>query len=134
VLVIGEIAMSLTLLVSTGLLLKSFWRLIHVAPGFQTDHVVTARLSLNGPAYGGYGDPKNRAKFWREFEEQVESLPGVEAVGATSELPLSGENLDNPFRIPGRIYSPSEFDDAQFRQVTPLFGGHADSSVRGPSA
>jgi putative ABC transport system permease protein len=120
-LVIVEIAMSLTLLVSAGLLLKSFWRLIHVAPGFQTDHVMTARLSLNGPANGKYGDPQNRVKFWREFEEQVRSLPGVDAVGATSELPLSGEHSDNPFRIPGRSYGPSEFDDAEVRQVTPNY-------------
>jgi putative ABC transport system permease protein len=118
-LVIGEIAISLTLLVSAGLLLKSFWKLIHVAPGFQTDHVVTARLSLNQPEYGGYGEPEKRAKFWQQFEEQVKALPGVEAVGATSELPLSGQHNDDPFHIPGRSYGPSEFDDAQFRQVTP---------------
>jgi len=120
-LVIAEIAISLTLLVSAGLLLKSFWRLVHVAPGFQTEHVVTARLSLNPPAYGKYGDPQKRAKFWRQFEEQVKALPGVEAVGATSELPLTGLHRDNPFHIPGRSYGLSEFDDAQFRQVTPGF-------------
>jgi putative ABC transport system permease protein len=118
-LVIAEIAISLTLLVSAGLLLKSFWRLVHVAPGFQTDHVVTARLSLNQPAYGKYGDPEKRARFWQQFEEQVKALPGVEAVGATSELPLTGLHSDDPFHIPGRSYGPSEFDDAQFRQVTP---------------
>ncbi len=118
-LVVAEIAISLTLLVSAGLLLKSFWRLVHVAPGFQTDHVVTARLSLNQPAYGGYGDPQRRAKFWQQFEERVKSLPGVEAVGATSELPLTGQHSDDLFHIPGRSYGPSEFDDAQFRQVTP---------------
>jgi len=92
---------------------------VHVAPGFQTDHVVTARLSLNQPAYGRYGDPQKRAKFWQRFEEQVKVLPGVEAVGATSELPLTGQHSDNPFHVPGRSYGPSEFDDAQFRQVTP---------------
>jgi predicted permease len=118
-LVVSEIAMSLTLLVSAGLLLKSFWRLIHVAPGFQTEHVVTARLSLNPPAYGPYGDPQKRGRFWRQFEDRVRVLPGVEAVGATSELPLSGQHGDNPFYIPGHSYGPSEYDDAQFRQVTP---------------
>jgi putative ABC transport system permease protein len=51
----------------------------------------------------------------------VQALPGVEAVGATSELPLSGAHSDDPFHIPGRSYGPSEFDDAQFRQVTPGF-------------
>jgi putative ABC transport system permease protein len=118
-LVVGEIAVSLTLLVSAGLLLKSFWRLIHVNPGFQTDHVVTARLSLPLSSYGRYGDPRARVQFWRQFEERAKALPGVEAVGATSELPLSGQHSDDPFHIPGRIYGPSEFDDAQLRQVTP---------------
>ena len=117
-LVIAEIAISLTLLASAGLLLKSFWRLIHVSPGFQTDHVVTAQLSLNAPAYGPYGDPERRARFWRQFEAGVGALPGVEAVGATSELPLGGTPYDNPFHIPGHTYGPSDFDDAQFRQVT----------------
>jgi hypothetical protein len=51
-LVVCEIAISLTLLVDAALLLKSFWRLIHVAPGFQTEHVVTARPSLNQPPDG----------------------------------------------------------------------------------
>jgi len=118
-LVIGEIAISLTLLVGAGLLLKSFWRLIHVSPGFQTDHVVTARLSLPLSSYGPYADPRARVQFWRQFEEHVKALPGVETVGATSELPLSGQHSDDPFHIPGHIYGPSEFDDAQFRQVTP---------------
>jgi putative ABC transport system permease protein len=118
-LVIGEIAVSLTLLVSAGLLLRSFWRLIHVSPGFETEHVVTARLSLPMSTYGGYGDPSARTRFWGQLEDRVSTLPGVEAVGATSELPLSGMHSDDPFHIPGRSYGPSEFDDAQFRQVTP---------------
>ena len=115
-LVVGEIAASLTLLVGAGLLLKSFWRLIHVNPGFQTEHVMTARL--RSPK-GGYDDPQIRVRFWQQVEEQMNSLPGVEGVGATSVLPLSGEHSDNPFHIPGRSYRPSEFDDAEFRQVTP---------------
>lgn len=118
-LVIGEIALSLTLLVSAGLLVRSFWQLIHVSPGFETDHVVTARLSLPTSTYGGYGDPAARARFWRQLEARIATLPGVEAVGATSELPLSGMHSDDPFHISGRSYGPSEFDDAQIRPVTP---------------
>lgn len=118
-LVVSEIAMSLTLLAGAGLLLKSFWRLIHVSPGFATDHAVTARLSLPLSTYGGYGAPRARVQFWRQFEERVKTLPGIEAVAATSELPLSGQHSDNPFHIPGRTYGLSEFDDAQLRHVTP---------------
>jgi putative ABC transport system permease protein len=116
VLVGGEIAVSLTLLVGAGLLIKSFWLLIHVNPGFQTQHVLTARLSLNGPSYW---DPPHRVRFWQQLEERIANLPGVEAVGATSELPLTGEHSDGPFKIPCHTYGPSEFDDAFFRQVTP---------------
>src|SRR6185437_1602473 len=97
-LVIGEIAISLTLLASAGLLLKSFWKLIHVSPGFQTDHVITAQLSLNPPAYEN-NDPQKRTRFWQQLEERISALPGVEAVGGTSVLPLSGRN-DDPFHIP----------------------------------
>lgn len=67
---------------------KSFWRLIHVNPGFETSHVISARLSLNAPAY----DDARRERFWRQLEERVSVLPGVQAVGATSELPLSNEH------------------------------------------
>jgi putative ABC transport system permease protein len=116
VLVGGEIAVSLTLLIGAGLLIKSFWLLIHANPGFQTQHVLTARLSLNGPPYW---DPPHRVRFWQQLEERIANLPGVEAVGATSELPLTGEHSDGPFKIPGRTYGPSEFDDAFYRQVTP---------------
>lgn len=115
-LVIGEIAISLSLLVGAGLLIKSFWLLIHVNPGFQTQHVLTSRLSLNGPRYT---DAQHRVAFWQELEGRIAGLPGVEAVGATSELPLTGQHSDGPFHVPGRTYGPSEFDDAYFRQVTP---------------
>jgi putative ABC transport system permease protein len=116
VLVVGEVAVSLVLLVGAGLLIKSFWLLIHVNPGFRTQHVLTAQLSLNGPSYN---DPARRVRFWQELEERVATLPGVEAVGATSELPLTGQHSDGPFKIPGHSYGPSEFDDAYYRQVTP---------------
>jgi putative ABC transport system permease protein len=115
-LVVGEIAVSLVLLVGAGLLIKSFWLLIHVNPGFQTEHVLTARLSLNGP---GYNHDARKARFWQELTDRISNLPGVEAAGAVSELPLGGEGGDNPFHIPGRSYGPSEFDDAFFRQVMP---------------
>jgi putative ABC transport system permease protein len=115
-LVVGEIAVSLMLLVGAGLLIRSFWFLIHVNPGFQTQHVLTAQLSLNGPSYS---DPAHRVRFWQQLEERVTNFPGVEAVGATSELPLTGQHSDGPFKIPGHSYGPSEFDDAYYRQVTP---------------
>jgi putative ABC transport system permease protein len=115
ILVVCEIAMSLTLLVGAGLLLKSFWLLTQVDPGFETTRVVTADLGLNIPAYT---EDAKRFRFWQEFESRAAALPGVESVAATSELPLNGEHNDSSFYIDGRTYSPSEFDDANFREVS----------------
>jgi putative ABC transport system permease protein len=115
ILVVCEVAMSLTLLVGAGLLLKSFWLLTQVNPGFQTTSIVTATLGLNIPAYT---EEAKRFRFWQEFETRAAALPGVESVGATSELPLNGEHNDSSFYIDGRTYAPSEFDDANFREVS----------------
>jgi putative ABC transport system permease protein len=115
ILVVCEIAMSLTLLVGAGLLLKSFWLLTQVNPGFQTTHIVTAELGLNSSVYG---DDAKRLRFWQDFESRAATLPGVEGLGATSELPLNGEHNDNAFYIDGHTYAPSEFDDANFRRVS----------------
>jgi putative ABC transport system permease protein len=115
ILVVAQVAMSLTLLVGAGLLLKSFWLLTQVDPGFQTTHVVTAEIGLNGSVYK---DDAKRFRFWQEFESRAAALPGVENVGATSELPLNGEHNDNAFYIAGHTYAPSEFDDANFRLVS----------------
>jgi len=114
-LMIGELAVSLTLLVGAGLLLNSFWRLIHVNPGFQTEHVIAAHITLGGQSYSA---DQRRYSFWQQFEQRIAALPGVESVGATSELPLSGEHSDCPFYLDGKTYGPSEFDDANCRQVT----------------
>jgi putative ABC transport system permease protein len=113
-LVIGEVALSIALLLGGALLFNSFWRLIHVDPGFRSDHVITTTLHMNNSAR-----PKNqKAPFYHALEEKLGSLPGVEGVGAISELPLSGQFNDNPFQIDGRIYEKGHNDDADFRQVT----------------
>jgi putative ABC transport system permease protein len=115
-LVVGQIAISLVLLVGGGLLVESFWRLVSVRPGFQPQHVVTAQLNLPDHPYDS---PTRIGAFIHQLEQRVGALPGVEAAGAISELPLAGEYGDNAFQIDGRTYAPSQSEDAQFRQVTP---------------
>jgi len=114
-LVIGEVALSLALLLSGGLLIKSFWRLIHVNPGFRSDHVLTATLHIANSSR----TREQKLAFYRDLEQRVSATPGVEAAGSISELPLSGQFGDNPFHVLGRTYPPNQFDDADFRQVTP---------------
>jgi putative ABC transport system permease protein len=115
-LMVGEIALSFALLVGAGLLVKSVWHLIHVDPGFRTEHVVSARVSLGE---GGYKEEAQRATFFRRLEQRLSELPGVESAGAISELPLSQQLNDDFFRIQGRTYGPDENEDADFRRATP---------------
>jgi len=115
-LVVGQIAISLGLLVGGGLLLESFWRLIHVNPGFQPHNVVTAKLDLPRSTYN---TPAKLGAFMQQFEERAAALPGVQSAGAVSELPLSGELGDEVFRVDGHVYDPSQLEDAEFRQTTP---------------
>jgi putative ABC transport system permease protein len=85
VLVAGEIALSLVLLVAAGLTVRSFVQLQRVRPGFDPDRVVTVSIS---PTPTRYGVPAQRAEFWERVRQAMREIPGVAAVGATSRLPL----------------------------------------------
>ena len=115
-LVVGQIAVSLSLLVGGGLLIQSFWRLIHVNPGFIPQNAITARIDLPRRSYD---TPQKVSAFIEQFEKRVAALPGVQSVGAISELPLTGEMGDNVFHLDGRSYSPSQYEDAEYRQTAP---------------
>ncbi len=102
-LVIVETALTLVLLVGAGLLIKSFLRLSDVHPGFSSDGVLTAQLSL--PA-ARYPDATARRAFWIRLVEQVRSLPGVTTVGLTSNVPFSGNVSSGSYSIVG--YTPPQ--------------------------
>jgi putative ABC transport system permease protein len=88
-LVIGEVALSLVLLVGVGLLLRSLVSLLHVEPGFDARNVAAARLNL--PA-SRYPTSKEAAAFQERLLERLRGLPGVEGVAVTSGLPMDGNN------------------------------------------
>jgi predicted permease len=89
VLVASEVALSLVLLVGTGLLVRSFRALSVVSLGYQTDGVATLKLSLIDSAYP-YTHPEKIARFYRDLLLRIGELPGVGAAGATTQLPLDG--------------------------------------------
>ena len=95
----AQIAIAIILLISAGLMAKSFWALVHTAPGFRSDHVLTARLSLPRSRY-----PDNRriAAFERELTNSLRERPGIQSVGFTTYLPLSGSDNGWSFFIEGR--------------------------------
>ena len=86
-LVVSQVALALMLLVGAGLMVRSFWNLKNVDPGFIADGVLTFRISL--PAID-YPDQETAARFQQQVIDRLEALPGVRSVGATTCLPLSG--------------------------------------------
>jgi predicted permease len=97
-LVIGELALSVVLLIGAGLLIKSFGRLRDVPPGFDPSGVVTFELSLAGPRYPDGASVLNAyEQLWR----QLDGLPGAEYSGAITSLPLSGYMAWGPITIEG---------------------------------
>jgi len=115
-LLIGEVALSLMLLVGAGLLIKSFVRLQEVSPGFNAHNVLTANVQLPYPKY----DNPQFVEFFRQLKERLEAAPGVQAVGGSINLPLnaSGYAIGRGFIPEGRPLTVDENRDAMFSAIT----------------
>jgi putative ABC transport system permease protein len=96
-LVVGEIAVALTLLVGAGLLLRALWRLEALDPGFREDGLVTAHIEL---PESRYKDLPAQTLFRRRLLEALDAAPGAHAA-MVSEVPLGGSALDHDFLIEG---------------------------------
>jgi predicted permease len=96
-LVVGEIAVSLALLVGAGLLLRSFANLRDLNIGIQPRNLVTARV---GPPEAKYSTADARAAFYQQFLQRIEGTPGVLNAAISSEIPLEGGS-NGYIRIPG---------------------------------
>ena len=112
----SEVALTLILLVGAGLLIKSFMRLVAVNPGFDASGVLVVPVDLPGSRYP---EAHQRRAFFDRLIAGVEGLPGVEAAGAVSHLPLGGADNWMPFHIQGRpAPAPGQELYAQFRVAT----------------
>ena len=103
VFVVAEIALALVLLVGAGLLVRSFFRLQSVDPGFNAKNLLTMRLSLPSRKYDS---DRKRIDFFRKAVEDIRALPGVEAAGATNFLPFAGPHAGTLVEIEGRPKLP----------------------------
>jgi len=114
-LIVAEVALSLVVLIASGLLLNSFWRLMRAPLGFDPTNVLTTEISLLSPRYD---DPQRRESFFRDLQERIQSVPGATAAGFISELPLSGEGNDTFFTIIEHPpANPNDNEDADFRVI-----------------
>jgi putative ABC transport system permease protein len=98
VLVVAQVAVSFVMLIVAGLLLRSFWELQRVDPGFDPRGVFTAEIALPAAKYGA---PADADRFWSALTERVRAIPGVETAAGTTLLPLRGGG-DTYFYVDGR--------------------------------
>jgi putative ABC transport system permease protein len=115
-LAVAQIAVAVTLLIGASLMLKSFWALMHVAPGFRSDSILTARLLI---PTSRYSDNRKIAALERSLLESLNGRPGIQSAGFATYVPLSG--LDNgwSFLIEGRAPLPTgTYNLAQYRPVS----------------
>ena len=96
--VVLEIALALVLLVGAGLLVRSFARVMAVDTGFDQERTITMRVSV---PQSRYGEPTLRVQFYDRLLERIAGLPGVEAAGAISFLPLDGLGSATGFEVVG---------------------------------
>jgi len=120
VLVVGEIAISLVLLVAGGLMLQSLRRVLQQNPGFEPDHVLTFLVNLptSYPVSKDwpFNNPKGLA-LMHEFLERLRNVPGVAGASATSGLPVAGNRASNRFVIEGQTVAPGEEQATISRRV-----------------
>jgi predicted permease len=116
ILVAVEVAASMTLVLMTGLLTTSLYRLLHVERGFKSEHTLTATIDLPSNSY-----PKQQARleFYREAKRRLAQLPGVEQAAAVSILPLDGDRWIDIIRIPGDARPFTQLPTEHFRWIGP---------------
>jgi predicted permease len=117
VLVTAEVALAFALVVTGGLLLRSFATLLRVDPGFRPDHVLTATLTLPAARYSELP----ASAFFERVSARVGALPGVRAAGFSSDLPWTGYNENTGFGIVGRQFPRYEGPEARYHFLTPGF-------------
>jgi predicted permease len=130
VLVICETALSLLLIAAAGLLIRSFAEILKVDPGFRPDGVLTMRVALPDAVYS---KPAQVRGFYADLLGRVQGLPGVQAAGAVSALPLSGQGGSGTTTIDTQsVPLEKTTPEADQRVVTPdYFKAMGISVIRG---
>ena len=117
-LVATEAAVSVALVLMTGLLTASVVKLMAVDRGFTTERTTTATVNLPSESYHG---EEKRAAFYREVLDRLNKLPGVEHAAFTSILPLGGDGWGDSARVAGEIRPPMQLPLESFRSISPQY-------------
>ena len=127
-LVVIEVAMAFILLSGAGLLIRTFYDLLRVNPGFETSRVLTMSLPM---AADQYPDEDHIVSYLSRVQDKIAAVPGVRGVGATSVLPFLGWGWEMPFHVEGmppvgRANRPTCF----FKVVSPSYFGTLGMHLR----
>jgi putative ABC transport system permease protein len=116
-LVVGEMTVALVLLVGSGLLIRSFVRLLEVNPGYSTNNVLTMMVLLQS---SGYAQPQQRLAFAEQLEERLKELPDVTSVAFVTRLPLftTLNNATSFLAIEGHPLSAGQHPQVDFRRAS----------------
>jgi putative ABC transport system permease protein len=120
-LVVLQVALSVILLIGSGLLIRSFARLSGVDPGFETEDLLTATVSLPSTTYA---DSETRIRFFEDLKEQIEAIPGVESVALGDRLPI--RNPGNNVAIWSPERPPASNTEANFAFQRIVMPGYFD--------
>jgi putative ABC transport system permease protein len=144
-LVVAEVALAFVLLVASGLLMRSFFKLLDVDPGFDATNVLTASLPV---APSAHPDPVELNAYLASIRAAIDAVPGVHATALTSALPLEGWGYGVPYSVAERgardedsrrsaffkIVSPSYFDALRIERLRGRALSDADAAGAPPVA
>ena len=114
-LVAGQIALALLLLIGASLFLRTLANLETTGPGFSTEHLVTFRVD---PSLNGYTDERTK-DFFRRLTEDLQTLPGVGSVGLSTMPFLQGYGWSNPVIAEGHVTDPGQEQPAIVNEISP---------------
>jgi len=113
-LVVFQVTMALMLVIGAGLLIKTFWRLRQVDPGFEPKRILSLSVSL---PRSRYGEPFQINNFYTQLLERLDELPGISSVATAYDHPLEANWVDS-FMIEGRPPNPNLQLSANFNPVS----------------
>jgi putative ABC transport system permease protein len=139
--VVVQLALTLVLLLGSGLMIRSLARLLETDPGFRPEQLLTFNISLPRTRYTDYPP---RLAFYGALERRLKSTPGIQGVGITSDLPITESGSNSPFSVVGRPSRPGEpqrhangrFASAEYFKTMgiPLHRGRGFADSDGPES